>query len=100
MTKNFGRVLKKFVVKSVLIVRVLAEISPGFTANLLTNTIKPIETVTASIFQQETVNSLVKPVSQATTNAMHKIGDLQVKIAKKPLLLFFVKFAFRMKLQV
>lgn len=40
----------------------------------VTNLMKPIENVTASIFQQE----IVKPVSQATTSAINKIGDLQV----------------------
>lgn len=29
--------------------------------------------------QQSTVNNVVKPVSQATSSAMHKIGDLQVR---------------------
>lgn len=49
---------------------------PVFT-NLITN---KIENVTASIFQQQenVVNNLVKPMSQVTTTAIHKIGDLQV----------------------
>lgn len=41
--------------------------------NVTANTIQNMKE-----FQQNTVNSVVKPLSQATTNAKHKIGDLQV----------------------
>lgn len=53
-------------------------------ATLITNTIKPIGNVTASIFPQSTVdtmNNVVKPVSQVTSTAIHKIGDLQDEAA-------------------
>lgn len=56
---------------------------------IITNTMKPIGNVTANTlqnmkdFQQSTVNtvnSVVKPISQVTNSAKHKIGDLQVKL--------------------
>lgn len=67
-------------------------------ATLVTNTVKHLSTTTkelgeeishatASTFsnmkelQQTTVNNVIKPVSQATTHAMHKIEDLQDEAA-------------------
>lgn len=55
---------------------------------IITNTMKPIGNVTANTIQNmkdlqqstvNTVNSVVKPISQVTNSAKHKIGDLQVR---------------------
>lgn len=46
---------------------------------------KPIENVTASIFQQETMKDIVKPVSQ-------KIGDLQVILQTFSILYYYYYF--------
>lgn len=45
----------------------------SITGNVTSNTLNNMKE-----FQQTTVNTVVKPMSQATSNAMHKIGDLQV----------------------
>lgn len=46
------------------------------TANTLHN-MKELQQTTVN-----TVNTVVKPVSQVTSNAMHKIGDLQVSLLR------------------